>query len=526
LAVSAADVIQFIRRLPNKTSAADPIPTSVLKGIADLAAPFIAELFSRSLASGYYPAVFKHAFVTPIVKKAGMDSSDVGSYRPISNLSVLSKLFERVVARQLWNYLLLNKLLPMLQSGFRPGHSTETAILHVLSDILAAVDRGEFAALVLLDLSTAFNTVDHDILLERLKRTFGITGSAHCWLASYLTGRSECVRRGSSCSDTTWLVCGVPQGSVLGPLLFVLYTVDLTALIEQHGLTPHLYADDTQIYGSCRPNNVDEFTSNLTACIADVAAWMRSNRLQLNVDKTELLWLSTPRRRHQLPTDTVTIAGHDVTPTSSARNLGVYFDADLTMRRHVGVVVSRCFAALRQLRAVRQYVTVPVMQSLVTSLVLSRLDYCNCVFFGLPATQLRRLQAVQNSAARLIFNLRRSDHISDALISLHWLRVAERTRYKMADLVYRSLHGQTPSYLVNFSPLSASGRSGLRSASSHRLAVPRTRLSSIGDRAFPVAGATVWNDLPHDVASAPTLSIFHSRLKTFLFPFSYPGIAV
>jgi hypothetical protein len=163
----------------------------------------------------------------------------------------------------------------------------------------------------------------------------------------------------------------------------------------------------------------------------------------------------TPRWLSQLPSDAVVIDGHDITPTASARNLGVFFDADLGMRRHVDVVVSSCFAALRQLCAVQQYVTVPVMQSLVTSLVSTRMDYCNSVLFGLPAVQLRRLQSVQNSSARLIFNLRRSAHISDALICLHWLRVAERIRFKMAVMTYRSLHGQTPSFLVDFVPLSS-----------------------------------------------------------------------
>jgi hypothetical protein len=164
-----------IGRQRDKSSAIDPMPTSVLKSIADLVAPFIAELFSRSLEQGYYPNEFKRAFVTPVIKQTGLDASVASSYRPISNLSVLSKLFDRMVARQLLSYLNDNNLLHhSLHSGFRSGHSTETAVLHVLSDILAAVDRGEFAALVLLDLSAAFDTVDHHILLERLQRSFGI----------------------------------------------------------------------------------------------------------------------------------------------------------------------------------------------------------------------------------------------------------------------------------------------------------------------------------------------------------------
>ena len=142
-------------------SAADPIPTYVMKRISDIIAPFVAELFNRSLVSG--PAGFKEASITPVMKKSGLDPTDASSYRPISNLSVLSKLLERIVVRQLITYLTAAGLLPPLQSGFRPGHSTESAILCVLSDILLAVDRGDFAALVLLDLSAAFDTVDHNI---------------------------------------------------------------------------------------------------------------------------------------------------------------------------------------------------------------------------------------------------------------------------------------------------------------------------------------------------------------------------
>ena len=237
------DVVDAVRRLPDKS-----IPTNVLKQIIDLIAPYIVELFNRSLAAGHFPDGFKDAFITPVIKKPGLDDTDVSSYRPISNLSVLSKLLERLVVRQLMAYLSSSDLLPSLQSGFRPGHSVETAVLRVLSDILNAVDRGDVAALILLDMSAAFDTVDHRILLQRLQSTFGIYDTVHQWFRSYLSGRRQCVRRGYIKSLITTLVCGVPQGSVLGPVLFVMYTVDLIQLIESHGLVPHLYADDTQVY--------------------------------------------------------------------------------------------------------------------------------------------------------------------------------------------------------------------------------------------------------------------------------------
>ena len=179
-------------------------------------------------------------------------------------------------------------------------HSTETAILRVLSDILQAVDRGDFAALVLLDLSAAFDTVDHEILIQRLQLTQSIHCSVLQWFRSYLLGRTQHVCRGSARSSAVHLVCGVPQGSVIGPILFILYMADLVALIESLGLSPHLYADDTQIYGSCTPSHVDMFLSEVTNCVAAVADWMQSNRLQLSDNKTEFVWCTTDRRQHRL----------------------------------------------------------------------------------------------------------------------------------------------------------------------------------------------------------------------------------
>jgi hypothetical protein len=195
-----------------------------------------------------------------------------------------------------------------------------------------------------------------------------------------------------------------------------------------------------------------------------------------STSRTDLLWCTTSRREHQLPTEALSFGGYDILPSRSLRSLGAYFDADLSLRSHIDVIVARCFAALRQLRGIRRYVAVPVLQILAASLALTRLDYCNSLLFGLPAIQISRLQSVQNAAARLIFNLRRSEHISDALIFLHWLRIPERIRFKMAILVYRALHGLSPSYLSSFAPLSvASGRSNLSSAASHRLCIPRCR---------------------------------------------------
>jgi len=214
--------------MSDKQCASDPLTTRLLKDNIYIIAPFLVELFNRSLSTGSVPTAFKQTYITPRLKKADLDSADAKSYRPISNLSVLLKLLERLVASQLLDYMTAEKLLPNLQSAYKAFHSTETAILKVMSDILMALDNGGIALLTLLDLSAAFDTVDHATLLKRLEISYGLKGHLLGWFESYLTGREQYVRCGNSRSLPTLILCGVPQGSV-----------------ESYHLHPHLYADDT-----------------------------------------------------------------------------------------------------------------------------------------------------------------------------------------------------------------------------------------------------------------------------------------
>ena len=183
------------------------------------------------------------------------------NYRPISNLSFMSKVVERIVVRQLPEYFTANSLLPKFQSGFRRHHSTESALLRVLSDIFSATDKGEVSLLALLDVSAAFDTVDHSILLDRLSISYGLSGSAFDWMQSFVVGRTQTVHFGGSISRRAQVRSGIAQGSVLGPILYILYTADVQKLVESFGFRVHLYADDTQFHDSCKSTDAAELAA-------------------------------------------------------------------------------------------------------------------------------------------------------------------------------------------------------------------------------------------------------------------------
>ena len=232
-----------------------------------------------------------------------------------------------------------------------------------------------------------------------------------------------------STSDASAVLCGVPQGSVLGPILFLLYTADLLRLVER--LRPHMYADDTQICGFCCPAAATQLQETVSACIDDVSARMQSNRLQLNTTKTEVIfWCTSNRRQHQLPQVALRVGTDHVTPTTSVRDIGCSFiDCDVSMRTHVSKTVSSCFAVLRQLRSIRRSVSPAVLQSLVVSLVLSRMDYGNATLAGLPGNQLDRLKSVINYYYRVLRAIR-CQPVDGSLIRF---MQAQQTAVKLGD---------------------------------------------------------------------------------------------
>ena len=518
---SEADILKLIKSSPNKSCALDPLPTWLLKDCEESLLPVITRILNRSLCNGQMPLDLKTALLSPLIKKALLEANILKNYRPVSNLAYLSKLIEKVVDDRFCSHLINHKLHEAMQSSYQKFHSTETALLRVHNDLLQAVDSHGAAVLVLLDLSAAFDTVDHTILLTRLEHTMGITGKALQWFESYLKERTQCVVIDGIRSDQKELKYGFPQGSVLGPKLFLAYTQPLGKIARAHGVSFHLYADDTQIYMSFKPHlqsSADDAIKKINECVEAIKKWMSTNFLKLNDDKTEVIIFSrkTTRTKPNTTPPAVRVGSSEIQPKMQVRNLGVIFDSGLAMDKHVNNVCRKATFEIRNISKIRKYLTDQAAVTLIHAYITSRLDYCNSLLYGIPNNLMKKLQRVQNMAARVVSRTRKYDHITPVLRKLHWLPVRQRITFKILMMTYKALNGQAPTYICDMLKQYHPSRP-LRSQSHHRLVEPATNTKTYGDRAFSNAAPILWNRLPLQIKQAKTLENFKQKLKMYLF---------
>ena len=379
-------------------------------------------------------------------------------------------------------------------------------------------DSKKAVILVLLDQTAAFDTIDHTILIKRLREEFGVQDTALQWITSYLNNRRQAVVVNGKLSSETSLMYGVPQGSVLGPLLFTLYITPLGSIIRRHGLVAHFYADETQLYITFDPKvggAEEQAAAAMSAVIVEIRCWMKHNFLKLNEKKTEYILISSPHMRNSITGTSLSVGDEAVTPSDKARNLGVIFDRAMSMDKHISYVCQSTYYQLRRIAEIRRFLTRAAAENLIHALITSRLDFCNSLFAGLPSSAIKRLQAVQNAAARLLTGTRKFDHISPILHELHWLPVQQRVQYKILLLTFKALHNQSPNYISSLISVRHL-RPGLRSAGLC-LQIPNTRLKTYGDRTFSSVAPRLWNSLPTHLRNCDKLDTFKSQLKTYLF---------
>ena len=372
----------------------------------------------------------------------------------------------------------------------------------------------------MLDLSAAFDTIDHSILLETIESGIGVGGMALKWFASYLSQRTQQVQVKGTLSEKSRLVTGVPQGSCLGPVLFTIYVADLFHIIENHLPEAQGYADDHQVYLSFRPtssSNQKDAISAIENCVSDLRSWMISNKLMVNDSKTEFVIVGSRQQLERVNIPFLEVGSDEIAPVTSVRNLGVIFDSNLKMDMHISKACQTAYYHLHNIRRIRKFLSQEATCTIIHAFITSQIDYCNSLMNGLPDSLIKKLQRVQNTAARLVFTLRKCDRITPALITLHWLPVKYRIEFKTLLLIFKGLQGKAPSYIQEMLIRCKSKRYAMRSNNACVLKVPKFKHDTFGKRAFAVSGPLAWNDLPKEIRLCNEIEKFKQALKTHLF---------
>jgi Reverse transcriptase (RNA-dependent DNA polymerase)/Endonuclease/Exonuclease/phosphatase family len=523
--VTVEEVLNILR-LPAsaKSSPVDITPSRLLRLCPTLFSHLITTLANKSFTQASFPTAFKHSQITPLLKKPHLDSANPANYRPISNLPTIGKVIERLAQNRIRPHISSCTNFSPFQSAYRPGYSTETATLRISNDLLSAVDDGAATVLVALDLSSAFDCVSHSKLLRRLRDDFGISGCVLDWTASYLSGRTQRIAVEDAFSETTVSSAGVPQGSVLGPLLFTAYVAPIGRVIDEYGVSFHSYADDISLYISL---GLDFAVQRIEKCTSAVSEWFIDNDMLLNPSKSEAMVTGTKCQRERVVSNNqIKVAGANVALCDSIKVVGLTYDNDLSFTRQVSEVVKNCNYHIKSLRHIRPLLDVDSAKTIACSLVGSRLDYCNSSLSGISQHNLNRLQRTQNTLARVVCRADRRSSPYALLKFLHWLPISQRIDYKIALTVFKARVGLMPNYIsdliVPYVP-----KRNLRSAGDNLLLVPASRTVTSA-RAFKIYGPTVWNNLPIELrqlfktdliaseCAGPAVNMFKMRLKTFL----------
>ena len=437
--IDETNVKQKIQRLKTTSSCGyDDIPPTLVKHLSPHLLCPLTMMINQTLKTGIFPDQLKIAKVIPIHKKD--DKTVLSNYRPISILPAISKIFERTIHEQFQHYFTENNLFYESQYGFRPKHSTELASLHLTDQITQDLDNNEVPINIYLDLSKAFDTINHKILFDKL-RHYGITGTAHKLIKSYLTNRKQYTSLSGAHSTMNDITTGVPQGSILGPLLFIIYINDLPNSCNI--LTPIIYADDTTLYAKL--SSLGRTPSKTLNCeLSQISKWLQINKLSLNIAKTKYMIFHKPKRK--LPKLTLNINGINIEQCSTFNFLGLTLNQNLTWNDHIRKISLKIARSIGQLKNLKHFLPSRILTTLYNSLILPHFQYSILIW----GSQSKKLLKLQKKAIRVITNSKYNAHTNPLFKKLNLLTLDKIYQHQVLNFFFKLKNHTLPPYFGSF----------------------------------------------------------------------------
>ena len=445
--VSESQVIKMVRAIKTNACGVDGISAFFLKLGIEYSVYAFTNIINTSILYKKIPNRWKNALVKPLPKNN--NPSSAADYRPISLLPAFSKVVEKLIAKQMIEYLKETNYFDNLQSAYKSSHSTVTALLNVTDDIYECLENSELVFLVLLDYSKAFDCANHRLILAKLKAA-GFRNDALDWVFSYLNGRQQKVCTGEGESEWSGVVNGVPQGSVLGPLLFTMLVSDLRDAIKRGRY--HMYADDTQLYYSCKCENATDTIKNINSDLERISKFSKANCLKLNAEKSKFIIIGSRQNLKKLKNfqlDPIKIENNIIEREYEAKNLGVTFDEELTWTRHVNLSIAKAYGKLKQVFRFKKFLNESSKSKLTEAYILSQFNYGDIILQNLSEQLKYKIQKVQNSCVRFTYGLRKYDHISSFIKSKNILNMKNRRMLHNLCLMFNIKNHKAPQYLCD-----------------------------------------------------------------------------